>query len=103
MHKCEECKSLFEEDEIIEIQEEVGECCGVPAYETVRICPKCKSEDIVEIERCPICDRYDHEYYEKYCDECKRDITEKMKDLVKENFKPEEIELIKELFEGEWE
>lgn len=49
-YKCESCGHEFEEDEMITVQECVGEFWGVPAYESWGACPRCKSTDIYEVE-----------------------------------------------------
>ena len=40
---CNECGKVFEEDEIVEVEESRGEYWGVPAYETVAYSPCCEA------------------------------------------------------------
>lgn len=48
MYKCNECGCEFEEPRVF--QDYRGEFWGVPAYETMWVCPCCESEDYDEIE-----------------------------------------------------
>lgn len=61
--KCSDCGHVFAEEDAETTQEYVGEFWGAPAYQTISICPNCRSEDIDEFsyssEECegnPSCD-----------------------------------------------
>ena len=48
--KCNDCGHVFTSDELDSYQECVGECHGVPAYETFYVCPYCGSDEYDEVE-----------------------------------------------------
>lgn len=48
MYKCNDCGYEFEHPG--SYQENMGEFWGMPAYETVYVCPDCRSDDYEEIE-----------------------------------------------------
>lgn len=50
MMRCYDCGCVFDEEEADEKRECVGEFWGTPAYESYMVCPKCKSDDIEEVE-----------------------------------------------------
>lgn len=46
MCKCMDCKEVFDVSEVVTIREYRGEFWGAPAYETIGVCPWCRSDDI---------------------------------------------------------
>lgn len=48
--KCEDCGEIFDTPDTM--QDLVGEFWGSPAYQTIAICPHCKSDEIFETEEC---------------------------------------------------
>ena len=85
MFICKDCGSLFENPDHME--ENVGEYCGQPAFQTIDICPNCHCDEIDEARMCEICGewiseddmecdvcydcmnehKYDFDYCEKLC------------------------------------
>ena len=85
MFICKDCGSLFENPDHME--ENVGECWGQPAFQTIDICPYCHWDEIDEARMCEICGewkseddmecgicwdcmnehKYDFDYCEKLC------------------------------------
>lgn len=47
-YKCNECEAEFDEPD--SYSERMGDFWGMPAYEYFDCCPKCKSDDIEEVE-----------------------------------------------------
>lgn len=48
--KCEHCKRIFDNDEIITERQYMGEFWGAPAYEDFDVCPYCRSDEIFDYE-----------------------------------------------------
>jgi len=48
MLKCEDCGSIFDDDELATWREDRGEFWGQPCFETVTGCPHCYSGAVVE-------------------------------------------------------
>ena len=57
MYKCIECDTVFEEGEEAEWEESRGEFWGVPCFEKMTGCPKCKG-DYGEVIRCEKCKQW---------------------------------------------
>lgn len=70
--KCNECKSLFDSDEIKKERDWVGMCGDIDAYQDLYVCPVCGSANIEDAYECPKCERYFTEDEITYgiCDEC---------------------------------
>lgn len=62
MWKCYDCEAIFEEPATT-YQENVGDYWGAPAYETFDCCPKCKSDNIDEIDEEKEYERWESERY----------------------------------------
>ena len=45
---CENCKRVFTSEQAATRSERIGEFWGAPAYQEVRICPDCHSDEIEE-------------------------------------------------------
>ena len=43
MYKCTECGCIFDEDDVVEWEEDMGEFWGAPCTQTVYGCPRCYS------------------------------------------------------------
>jgi RNA polymerase subunit RPABC4/transcription elongation factor Spt4 len=50
MIKCEHCKRIFDNNEIITERQYMGEFWGSPAYDDFDVCPYCKSDEIFDYE-----------------------------------------------------
>lgn len=98
MYRCEECGHLFEEGEEARWVETHGFEDGRGEQWTG--CPVCKG-GFEEIKPCKICESYEHDSSEVYCDECKRDVLKRFTILMNENFTQEERDLLNDLLEGE--
>lgn len=98
MYKCCDCGHLFEDGEQAVWNEDRGEFWGSPCTESVSGCPVCKG-DYVEVEPCQICGGYEHEEYDKFCDDCRSNVLKRFKTIVFEKFTEAEIELLKEIEE----
>lgn len=48
--KCLDCDRTFDEEEAETRSENVGDFWGSPAYQTINICPFCRSDEIIEPE-----------------------------------------------------
>ena len=46
MYKCLDCGSVFDESDIKQVEEYMGECHGAPAFEYWNACPFCESYDV---------------------------------------------------------
>ena len=46
IYKCDNCGLVFGEHKVATRRELVGEFWGAPAYQEIRVCPDCRSEDI---------------------------------------------------------
>ena len=49
-YKCYDCGEVFDEEDAGTIRESRGKFWGSPCYETLMVCPKCKSDCIEEYE-----------------------------------------------------
>lgn len=49
-YKCCECEAIFDEEDAGTIRESRGEFWGSPCYETLLVCPECRSDLIEEYE-----------------------------------------------------
>lgn len=47
-YKCYNCGKIFDEEDSGFKRELVGEFWGAPAYESVMVCPECRSDDLDE-------------------------------------------------------
>ena len=70
-YKCCECGHIFEECEIAEWEDQVGEFWGRPYYESMYGCPLCRGE-FAETVKCAICgsEHLKEELNAGVCDEC---------------------------------
>lgn len=50
MVKCEKCKKIFDDSEMIKKEAYVGEFWGMPAYDSYYVCPYCKSDELIDYE-----------------------------------------------------
>lgn len=80
--KCEDCGTIFREDEMGYYEECVGEFWGAPAYERFCVCPKCGSDYIEEVEDSDV---EDYTIYEKAEDDYDYDEEEYFKSLMNWN------------------
>lgn len=55
MYRC-ECGQIFDEPKIM--QELMGEYSGVPAFDGFDVCPSCESDELTEIDLCPLAKEY---------------------------------------------
>lgn len=46
IYKCENCGRVFTDEQAETRSEYVGEFWGAPAYQEIRVCPDCRSEEI---------------------------------------------------------
>ncbi len=70
--KCNECKSLFDSDQIKTERDWVGMCGDIPAYQDLGVCPVCGSSNLEDAYECPKCGQYftaDEMLYD-ICDKC---------------------------------
>lgn len=49
MIRCNNCGSVFDDSEMDEIYDPIGEYHGSPAYERICICPNCHSDELDEV------------------------------------------------------
>ncbi len=98
MLRCEECGHIFENGEQTEWIETHGFNDGTGEHFSG--CPICKGS-FEEVDPCPICDSYNHEANETYCDNCKKDVLKRFTILMNENFTEEERDLLNDLLDGE--
>lgn len=97
MYVCNDCKSVFDEDDAVSKSEDVGEYFGSPSYRSYDVCPHCESYDIEEAEKCQLCEEYGEvESYDGkcYCPECVEYIKKKFGDLITNNFNANERKMI---------
>lgn len=76
MYYCKHCKSLFDEDQIVSVDESFStECWGssVTCPCSSSCCPYCGDDDIEEAPKCDECGEYfvPGETYEDLCEECR--------------------------------
>lgn len=71
-YKCGKCGLEFDECEIEHAREEVGEWCGMPAYESEGKCPRCGKSNFYEVGECEICGevQYVDDMTACVCDDC---------------------------------
>lgn len=75
---CTECRHIFDDDDVAIWEESRGEYWGMPCYEEVSGCPRCKG-DYVKTYRCSCCDEWLEGPYiktdngKRYCSECFQD------------------------------
>lgn len=100
MYKCEDCGHLFEEGEERRYTESRGEYFGAPAEESYVGCPLCGGS-YEPIKPCKLCETYEHDSDDEYCEDCRIDVKKRFVTLIKGNFLADEIELLKEVYEGE--
>ena len=48
IYKCDNCGLVFPENKVETRRELVGEFWGAPAYQEIRVCPDCHSDEIEE-------------------------------------------------------
>lgn len=48
--RCCHCNIILDEEELITIEDYRGEFWGVPAYETISVCPYCRMDDLEDVE-----------------------------------------------------
>lgn len=83
--KCEECETIMEEDEVLksdnEFNQEEWYCC------------KCKSDDLVEIYQCKVCEEDFVDYQDEICVGCQKVLQDKANEFFKQ-FNEQEKEYI---------
>lgn len=101
MLKCKDCEHLFEESEIANWTEFIGERWGSPCFEEKTGCPICCGA-YDEAVACKICGSYEGvEEDEEYCEECKEKVKKRFITFVYSNFTETERDLLNELYDGE--
>ena len=84
-YKCNSCGEVFNEDEMITVDEYVpyGDTCVACDYLGASLCPHCRSEEIEEAEQCTICGKW-HTWHDEICKECNDKIDQIISDIKKE-------------------
>ena len=83
MFICNECKKVFDQDDIIEVHDDPSPdgVSLVSGYYTYYECPHCGSGDIKEAVECQICGDYYADDGEEICLECFNTIERKIDDV----------------------
>ena len=68
--RCENCRAIFDEDEVETRHEAVGEFWGQLAYDVYEVCPECGSDELEDIE-IPYDECEDYPECDYNCEGCK--------------------------------
>lgn len=95
MLKCGDCGYLFEEDEIKNYSEKVGEVGLQDAYMNFSGCPNCGG-GYEEIQACKLCGEYEENLDDGYCKSCINDIFKRLNSIIDDEFSEEEKDFLRE-------
>lgn len=92
MFRCEDCGHVFEEGK--KVSESHGFDNG--PFEEWVVCPVCGGA-FDEVKPCKICNSYDHDFRDDYCEACIDSVKKQFKEVLDANFYSNAIDLLIEL------
>lgn len=104
MKICLNCKEVISDDEVMYRKEYMGECHGIPAYQTVAYCPICGDIEIINAWQCSICGEWFKEDDLKAgaCNKCHANTVRAFIDMCTAHFSQAEGRVINQAFDGEY-